>query len=244
MNHTAITTKFVPFSKSISYLRAHNPGVPYVLSETGSALGTSDAYSDHFGACLWSVDFQLFSMTRGVARIDGTQRPAALHSLFVPVSGIPGNPGPSVRAPYYAQPFIADFIRGTTGVVEMGLHSDFLTAYAAYTANGLARVALVNLHEWNASDNTQRGNQTFALKVPSSIKSVTVRRLTAAAGAEAGGFDNGGQNITYAGQQWSYRVDNGKGHPSTASTKKVPVSNGVAAVSVEESEAVIVNIQP
>ena len=182
-------------------------------------------------------------MAQGVARIDGTQRPAALHSLFVPVNGIPDNPGPSVRAPFYAQPFIADFIKSTTGVVEMGLNSDFLTAYAAYNANGLARVALVNLHEWNAGDNTQRGNQTFVLKVPTSTKNVTVGRLTAAAGAEAGGFDNGGQNITYAGQQWSYSVDNGKGHPSAASTTKVQVSNGVATVSVKDSEAVVVYVQ-
>ena len=186
-------------------------------------------------------------MSQGVARVDGTGRPAANHSLFVPVAGIPGSPGPQVRGPYYAQLFAADFIgktNGATGVANLDLKSDFLTAYAAYTADKkLARVALTNLHEWNASGGATRPAQAFAVKVPAGTASVRVGRLTAQAGAEAGGFDNNGQNITWAGQQWSYKVDDGKGHPNAASTETVAVANGVAVVSVKASEAVIVYIQ-
>ncbi|KAH8706002.1 hypothetical protein BGW36DRAFT_422526 [Talaromyces proteolyticus] len=41
-----------------------------------------------FGDYLWSLGFQLYSMSKGVSRVSGL----------------------SFRAPFYAQPFVADFI--------------------------------------------------------------------------------------------------------------------------------------
>ena len=109
MNHTAITSKFTNFAESISYLRNHDPSVRYILSETGSALQGSHKFQSWFGACLWSVDFQLYAMSQGVSRVSGTQRPVARHSLWIPKPNLTEE-GPQVRAPYYAQPFVADFV--------------------------------------------------------------------------------------------------------------------------------------
>lgn len=215
-----------------------------MLSETGSALVGNLSFTGAFAACLWSVDFQLYSMSRGVARVDGTQRPAAQHSLWVPISGLKSNPGPSVRPPFYAQPFIADFIgkSGTTAVVNLGLGSEKLAAYAAYNGATLARVAIVNLNEWNTGD-SKRPVQSFVLNVPKGINSVTVRHLHSDAGAGAFGYDFGGadQNITWAGEQFSYKVDDGKGHVSDKVSTTVNAVGGSVTIPVPDSEAVIVS---
>lgn len=145
---------------------------------------------------------------------------------------------------FYALPFTADFVSNsgaTQSVVEQDLKSDYFTAYAMYSGGTLARVALVNLRMWRKSDGTARPSETFPVKVPASTTSVRVRRLHADAGAEASGSDvDSSQPITYAGEEWSYAADDGKGHSVGAVDETVAVSNGVANIVVPDSEAVIV----
>lgn len=244
MNHTAIKQKFRNHEKSLAYLNSHGK-VPYVLSETGSSLSGGLDLSGVFGDCLWSVDFQLYAMSNGVARVASTQRPVSKHGLWTPLAGLPGVPGPSVRPLFYAQAFIADFLgkSGKTNVVEMNLQSDVFTAYAAYEESTLARIALVNMRQWHESGGKQRGNHTFSVKVPGNAAQVTVQELHADAGSEALGFDlDPKQNITWAGYQWSYGVDNGKGHQVGSPGTNVQVRNGVATVEVLNTEAVILHI--
>ena len=212
MNHTAIKNRFTNYTKAIKYIQNNDTlrYIPYVLSETGSGLEGNLSFVGSFGACLWSVDFHLYAMSFGVARVAGTQRPTVLHALWTP-NAIPGYPEPQVRPNYYAQPYISDFIGNSTSaqsVVEYDLQSDTLTAYAMYSGSQLSRIALVNLVEWSASSNTTRGSHNFTVSIPEkSANSVTVRRLHADAGAESLGFDvNPHQNITWAGEQWSYQV--------------------------------------
>ena len=60
------------------------------------------------------------------------------------------------------------------------------------------------------------------------------------------GYDIGGSdaNVTWAGEQWSYKIDNGKGHfPHGKQEETVQVKKGVAEVKVPDSEAVIVWIR-
>lgn len=214
MNHTEIKAKFHNHEKSLSYLNSYGK-IPYILSETGSSLSGGLKLSGVFGGCLWSVDFQLYAMSRGVARVASTQRPVSKHSLWTPLACLPGVPGPSVRPLFYAQPFIADLLgkSGKTDVVEMDLQSDVFTAYGAYEGDTLARIALINMRQWHEGGGKQPGNHTFSVNVPGNATTVTVQALHADAGSEALGFDlNSNQNITWAGYQWSYSVDNGKGH--------------------------------
>ena len=181
---------------------------------------------------------------QGVARVDGSQRPVTAHSLWVPTATTLS--GPQVQAPYYALQFIADFIGKTTaarGVVNYDLQSDFMSAYAVYNGTDLARMALVNLHEWNATSGIHRPTEVFSLKVPAGVTSVLVESLSADVGAEALGFDvTPGQNITWAGRQWSYKVDNGRGHRSGKRSTTVKVVDGTATITVLDSEAVIVYV--
>ncbi|CAK7205083.1 hypothetical protein SEUCBS139899_007848 [Sporothrix eucalyptigena] len=252
MNHSATVANFTAGSpQDIAFLAANYPDVKYVFSETGTGLVSPLTVQGSLGAALWYADFQLYAMAQGAKRVDGTMRPAANHSLWVPDdSAAPANPGPQVRAPFYTLPFVADFIGHTPGdVVEVDLGSDVLTAYASYNAGSgtLGKLALINLQAWAEGVSMgARGSVTFAVPAPSGCTvSATVRRLTAAAGCQALGYDYAGptQNITWAGEQWSYAIDNGKGHmvPGVNAAETVPVVDGVVHVTVLDSEAVIVS---
>ncbi|CAK7218962.1 hypothetical protein SCUCBS95973_003660 [Sporothrix curviconia] len=252
MNHSATVGNFSAGSpQDIAYLAANYPKVKYVFSETGTGLVSPLQIQGSLGAALFYADFQLYAMTQGAKRVDGTMRPAANHSLWVPdASAAPANPGPQVRAPFYTLPFVADFIGQTPGnVIEVALNSDVLTAYASYSPSTglLSKVALINLQAWAEGVSTgARGSVTFSVPAPSAATvSATVRRLTAAAGCQALGYDYAGpaQNITWAGEQWSYAIDNGKGHmvAGVSATETVAVVNGAVQVTVLDSEAVIVS---
>lgn len=242
MNHTAIVHKYFEYKDELTYLRTNNPHVPLALTETGSVLGTA-SYAGVFGAALWAVDFKLHGLNLGMARIDGSQRPQAAHSLWVPISGVTDSPGPQVRGPWYAEIFVADFIGktgGTTRVFEIDLDSDYYSTYAAYENDTLTRIAILNLHEWNEGEGT-RASTAFTIKLPSGCTTLRAGRLTAAAGALAGGYDADGRNITYAGVQWSYKLSNGKAYGTPILTN-LPVSGGVATVQVPESQAVLLHL--
>jgi hypothetical protein len=248
MNHTAITSLFSSFASQIEYLQANDTDVQFVLSETGSGTQSSIEIQAGFGAALWCIDFQLYSLTKGVSRVDATHRPAALHSYWVPDdSAGDTNPGPQVRGVWYALPFIADFIGHHPGkVIEVDLGSDVLTAYAMYDASTkrLSKVALINLRTWVEGESNDRGSENVSIPISSGNSTYRVQRLVSTAGAQAMGFDYGGptENITWAGEQWSYSIGQGKGHLVTG----VPtgethiVTNGEVKIEVSDSEAVLV----
>ena len=261
LNHSAITTRFAAgYAQGLEYLSAHAPEVEYVLSETGSSLvGPPLELQDSFGAAIWAVDFNLYAMSQGVKRVHATQRPAAHHSLWVPDGstndpslGDEMNRGPQVRGPWFAAPFVADFVGMSPGWVGRLWESDGEVAYGKFdsTTGRLGKVAVVNLRYWSLDTGAvdgrkQRGNVTFAISVQDrNIKKATVRRLESDAGAHALGVDAGGphQTITWAGETWSYPMDNGRGHfvEGGARSKTVKVCDGMAVVSVEDTGAAIV----
>ena len=183
-------------------------------------------------------------MSQGVARVDSTGRPVALHSAWVPIGGAGFGPDPIVQAPFYGSVFAADFQAKPegTGVVEIAI-GGMLSAYAAYEDGKLARVAVVNLKEWTTGDENPRGNATVVLQGVGNVARGTLRRLTAEAGAGALGFDrdkSGSQNITWAGEQWTYAVDNGNGHGGNV-TESVSVTDGKLTIVVRDSEAATVS---
>ena len=259
MNHSAITSKFDDgYIAALRYVEANMPDVDYILSETGSGLKLPPLeFQDAFGACLWAVDFNLYAMSLGVKRLDATQRPAAPHSLFVPDTstndpalGIEYNMGPQVRGPYFAVPMVADFVGQNPGSVVQLLGEDLATAYAMYDLSSglLEKVALVNLKYWSADTDGERGNMTFSIPIPdSNATSVVVQRLRADAGAHAQGYDVQGADgmITWAGETWSYDLDNGEGHLVTGVpvSEEIEVCNRMAWVDLEDSGAAIVYLE-
>lgn len=197
-------------------------------------------------------------MSQGVARVAATQRPVVGHSLWIPRGGV-GNfsPDPVVQPPFYAEPFMADFLgkpsaQTPTEVVDLKFGEDFLTGYAAYNGETLARVALVNLRAWASGNGTmgmeERGSVAVRLGGLGDVQSVKVERLQADAGWAAMGFDedrSGRSNVTWAGEQWTYAVDDGRGHivgENGTVLETVNVQGGMATVNVPDTEAVIVYV--
>lgn len=238
-----------PHRENIAFLRAKHPNVPYILSETGPQLSGADVtkYLNTLAYTLYCVDFMLYSMSVGVARVDGTQRPANTHSYWVPASGrLTQNPGNEVRAPYYAWPYIADFLgntKATTGVVELavGAEKDQRSAYAVYEDDKLVRIALLNMKPWEAESKEKRGSTTFEINGINQ-KNIRVAHLTAKDGVSAGGFDYNGKNITWAGEQWAYKIDRGHGHRVRGGWIPLDTTcSGKICVEVSDSEAVMLD---
>jgi hypothetical protein len=82
----------------------------------------------------------------------------------------------------------------------------------------------------------------LTLAILGSIAEVCVRRLQAAAGMAAGGFDVNKKNITYSGQQWSFDVDDGKVY-GAVQEESITMTMGEADIVVADTEAVIVYVK-
>jgi hypothetical protein len=255
INHKAIVDRFAMYAPSMEAARSQ--GIAYAITEDAAVLGGAPtSFSGGFGYALWAVDFNLAAMARGVSRVTNLAgRPSAKRVFWVP-DGSAGeaNPGPHVRAPFPAAMFVADFVGmgGPEAVKELVIGgADLLSAYAMYDdeTRRLERVALVNMRLYNgtSSGEQERPKETFQVAVPDGVKSARVRRLRADLGVASMGYDFGGpeHNVTWAGEQWTYAVDQGSGHfPSGGVVEKmIEAQAGTVTVVVPNSEAVILFMQ-
>ena len=149
--------------------------------------------------------------------------------------------GPSTNPPYYGHVMVSKFIGAhpKTRINNIDLNSDFHSAYAAYENGRLARVALLNLHEWNPST-----DQAEAPKAPSTtftistsqrgIKYATVELMTAPGALSE-------TNITVAGLSYDYDLAEGKPVRVAKQYESVlrPNNKGEFSVPVRYSQAVI-----
>lgn len=121
--------------------------------------------------------------------------------------------------------------------------------------HGPSKIAILNLNLWADNTGVARGSQTFAIPISTGYSNassqswsgganIVLSRLHADAGVAAQGYDVEGDTgmITWAGETWSYPLDDGKGSlvQGVPQTENVPVCNGYAIVEVPDSEAVIV----
>ncbi|KAJ5128974.1 uncharacterized protein N7443_006089 [Penicillium atrosanguineum] len=253
MSHADILGHLLPYAKVVDWIKEKKRPYSLVLSEVGSAIGGSPiSFGGGFGAAIWAVDFHLASMSRGVKRICNTMGPDSTHSFWLPSETGRQPTGPAVQGIFPSAAFIADFVgrSDTLGKVS-NLTSNFqyLSAYAMYNLNSdkPTRVALINLREWHESDtpalSPTRGFYNVTLRFGDGLKTVTVKRMHSESGSLARGFDQGGhrENVTWAGEQWSYKVDKGKGHfVSGLQEEKLNVNQGSAHIIVHDTEAVMV----
>lgn len=254
MAHNRTSQVLEGYARDAAWMRSKNLSFPLVISEIGSAIGNSPPdFAGGFGAGIWAVDIHLKAMSIGIKQITNTQEPTATHGFWVPDNSGPQTTGPAVQGQFPAAAFITDFVgkEGSLGRIHQLLGDTLLSAYAMYDLKSehASRIAVLNLKEWhydaNATDNV-RGNTTVTLNVGSEAQSVVVQRMRSDYGAYALGFDNGGpeQNTSWAGEQWSYRVDEGKGHfLNGPQSETLQVTNGTVEVVVPDTEVVMVSLQ-
>jgi hypothetical protein len=249
INHTAITDRFKFYMPSLQESRKR--GIHYTINENAAVLGGAPiTFSGGFGYALWSVDFNLAAMARGVSRVNNLAgQPSAKRVFWNPDStGGQQSPGPQVRAPFPAAMFVADFIGNASSatVTEVETGSDLTSAYAMYD-DGLRKVALINMRLFNGTEIDSRKAETFTLSFDESVKKIRVRLLHADKGVAAMGFDFGGpmDNVSWAGEQWSYSIDMGNGHLTSGKIEEtyMQVTNGTASVEVPDSEAVMLLLE-
>ena len=79
MNHTAVAGMFQTYTPSIDFLARNFPRVDYTLSEVGNSLAGKGnpgnlSFQAGLGAALWSVDMQLYAMSKvGSARLPASK---------------------------------------------------------------------------------------------------------------------------------------------------------------------------
>ncbi|KAJ4297631.1 hypothetical protein N0V90_005525 [Kalmusia sp. IMI 367209] len=239
LNHAELVEQFAKYQPHINYTRGVEK-VGYIFSETGGPLGVSKEEFALFANTLWAVNFMLYSMSHGVQRVSLVQRPVAKRSLWIPSAGL-STPGPRVQAPWYAMPFVADFlgksVSGPRGVAHLPLDTNFITAYAMYEGDQISKVALVNLR--NFAGQESRKAVKVRLQGLGGVEEVRIGRLHAPEGTAAGGMDVNKKEIKWQDQEWRFDVGMGK-VSGEMMQKTLKVTGGVVEVVIPDSEAIIV----
>lgn len=248
MNHTAIVNRLKPYASDVSEVGS----LPLIISEIGSALGNSPvSWGGGFGAAMWAVDIHLAAMSRGIKQICNTQEPTTTHGFWIPDNSGTHTTGPAVQGIFPAAAFITEFVgKGDLlgKVVELPASKSQFSAYAMYNlkSNKPQRIALVNLNEWNKDSKTKRGTSQVTIDVGNEVKLAEGRYMSSGSGSLARGFDLGGQDevVTFAGEQWSYKANQGKGSYTNGKeqTTKFTVKGGKVTVPVQDTEAVVINL--
>ncbi|KUI64548.1 Beta-glucuronidase [Cytospora mali] len=236
------------FECQLSWLKANRPDLPFVLSEVGNSLMSTHMpeYQARLGSALWQVDFYLYAMQLGIARINYQQMLADTYQpiMWLPVEYL--GESPHVTANYYSQPLIADFIgsSGTTTMTQLNITSAEevanVSAYAAFEDGSPKRIAVVNLDYWNqTSSDIDRPSVSIDLSIPSSlgVTTVTVNYLSSPVGAGADA-----DTITYAGSQWTYDSLGIEVTDVRDDTETISVVNNIATITVNSSSAALISL--
>ena len=237
-NHTALVAKMSVFAAKVRYLQENHPGTPFILSEVGNTLGRQDIEQRNILAtALWNVDYQLHGMAIGVTRVNNQQIVLPGFQMWEPVVSDFGPP--LVRANYYSQPLVAEFIgkSGITRVSELAIRgTDLLSAYVAYENDKPARIAIVNMELWKAGNGARPSVDLTLSDLPKSAKGAKVYTLIAPDGAYAN------DTLTWRGLQWTYK-SNGLEVRVGEDSESVSVKDGKLGVTVKATSAVIVELE-
>ncbi|KAI1324800.1 glycoside hydrolase family 79 protein [Xylariaceae sp. FL0255] len=239
MNLTMTHAHLDLYKTSINWLRTNNPDIPFVLDEVGNSLDATNTYSYQavLGSALWQVDYYLYCMVIGVARINWQQIMHSGFDMWLPVAsaGLPAQ----VFSNYYSQPFLADFV-GSSGKIRVSRlpieESTNISGYVAWENGKPERIAIVNMNYWNATSSTStRGSVAINFELPETSGSVTIYHLNSPAGAGAGA-----STITYGGSQWTFESLGKEVKNVKHDTQTVTVKRGVFSVAVASSSAVLI----
>lgn len=219
-------------------------GLPMILGEMNSLYNEgAPGLSNAFGAALWGVDFNLLCAASSIPRTHMHQGTNYRYASWQPVQTSDTTIG--TKAPYYGNIFVAAFLGAgsdSVQVVNLPLPQEEESAYAAYINGKLARIAVINLQEFNYTDSdptAARPSSSYSFQVPSTKSGhLPVQRLSA-------NGSNAVTGITWDGWSYNYELDNGKPvrlHNVTTG-ETVPVGkNGVVNIDVPHSSAVIINV--
>ena len=230
MNHTNVIQALTPHVELNAFHRQN--GRIYTMGETNSISGDgSHGVSDVFGSALWLVDYALYVASQNISRIHFHQGTGYRYASWLPIyhEGV----GPTVKPPYYGNIFVAKFLGPSgTQVNNIDLSSEYDSAYAAYENGRLAKLAIIDFHEYNPTNSSIRPSSIFEV-ASGSFTSATLEYFTAPGAT----FNT---SITVAGLSYDYDLAKGRGVKVTNTTQIITAERGVFKIPLSYSEAVLV----
>lgn len=209
MNHTAVkesVATHVNLSQALD-ARGLAKDAPYFYGEMNSLYHQGrPGLSNSFGAALWGVDFNLYSASKSIRRSHMHQGNNYRYASWQPIQT--DRTAIGTKAPYYGNVMVAAMLRGgdDVRVVDLELGGETDTAYAAYDNGKLARIAVINLKEYNytASDPcAERPSAKYSFRLPEAeCETVSVERLMA-------NGSNAITGITWDGWSYNYELNGG-----------------------------------
>ena len=227
-----------------------DPDLPYILGETNSLYNEGrPGLSNTFGAALWGVDFNLWCATNHIRRTHMHQGTNYRYQSWQPIDT--NDTAKGTKAPYYGNIAVAAFLGDITAapprIVNLPLPHDEEAAYAAYVHGKLARLIVVNMMEYNATDyNSQyidhypRPVERYQFTLPSAYAGKAGLQRLMANGSDAI------TGISFDGYSYNWELDDGKPvllHNVTRGETVTVSSKGQLTVNVARSSAVIVNFE-
>ncbi|KAJ5619321.1 hypothetical protein N7510_003305 [Penicillium lagena] len=250
MNHTAVVENAAEHINLMDTLEAQNltTGIPYILGETNSLYNEGrEGLSNSFGAALWGVDWNLYCASQGIRRIYMHQGTDYRYASWQPIGTNKTTIG--TKAPYYGNAMVAAMTRGGDDVqiLNIPLGQDTESAYAAYVGGNLARLAVVNMAEYNYTSGSASGGAgdrpsgKYSFKLPARIASgsVSVQRLMA-------NGSNAVTGVTWDGYSYNYELKDGKPvrmHNVTSDERLRVGTDGTVLVDVPYSSAALLNLE-
>lgn len=243
LNHTR--TKY-SIDALVSQYDSIKPGVPHILGETNSLSGGGKRdVSDTFGAALWTVDYLLYCASVDIKRVHLQLGTNFVYGAWQPLATSISSMG--TKPPYYGAVAVAAFL-GNLNVepvqvahLQLGGNDETESAYAVYMNNTLRRLMVINMNPYNyttthngqANNNsTARRTRTYSFNVGIGAKA-TVQRLS-------GNGSDAVTAITWDG--WSYESGQPVRLGNVTVGETVEIKNGVVEVAVQDSQAVVLNI--
>jgi hypothetical protein len=259
MNHTSTVHSVDQHANLSEVLNSEGltKNIPYILGETNSLYHQGKpGLSNSFGAALWGVDFNLYCASQSIQRTHMHQGTDYRYASWQPVQTNKTTIG--TKAPYYGNVMVAAMLKrdkdtDDVRVVNLPLSEETEAAYAAYVNGNLARIAVVNLQEYNyttldsdsdslsdsPSDSTQRPVAKYSFQIPATpAKPLSVQRLMA----------NGSDSITgITWDGWSYNYELQGGEPVRQSNATIGETlsvskKGVIEIMVPYSSGAIINL--
>ncbi|KAK3633926.1 hypothetical protein LTR56_015536 [Elasticomyces elasticus] len=252
MNHTS---NVVSIAKQLNESRllaelsdSLQPNLPFIMGETNSLYNQGrPGLSNTFGAALWGVDFNLWCATNNISRVHMHQGTNYRYQAWQPIETDLESKG--TKAPYYGSiavaAFMGDIAKATPSIVNLPLANEEESAYAAYVDGKLARLIVVNMMSYNATDYNSNYTDDYPRPVErysfqlsrASRGQVQLQRLMANGSDAISG-------VTFDGYSYNLELDNGMpvllSNVTRGETARVG-RNGRLSVNVPYSSAVIVH---
>lgn len=160
-----------------SFLSQSNTSIPFILGETNSLYNEgAPGLSNSFGAALWGIDFNLYCASMGIRRVHMHQGTDYRYAAWQPIQTSKTTIG--TKPPYYGSIAVAAMMgnltagNGDVQIANLPLDDPLEAAYAAYVGGKLARISVINMHQYNYTVNgtssvvnpTPRPTREYVLK--------------------------------------------------------------------------------